>query len=165
MIMCSPSWVRASTPRDPDGRAVPGGRWTGRGLSRGCGRLRRRRGTRPETTSTAPAFGSPDRGRAGMGCSALVLPLEVSVHRSVAVLALVVAGLAVAPPAHAVPTCGGKAATMVFGGGDDVVTGTPGDDVVVLGGGDDTYDDGALGHDTVCAGSGSDRVYALSPDG
>jgi Ca2+-binding RTX toxin-like protein len=89
--------------------------------------------------------------------------MEVSLHRSLTALALVVAGLAAAPPAHAVPTCGGKAATMVFGDGDDVVSGTDGDDVVVLGGGDDVYQNDNGGDDTVCAGPGDDAVSAVSP--
>jgi Ca2+-binding RTX toxin-like protein len=83
------------------------------------------------------------------------------VRRSLTALALVATGLVAAPPpAHAVPTCGGKAATMVFGDGDDVVTGTNGDDVVVLGGGDDVYQDDNGGDDTICAGPGNDTVIA-----
>jgi hypothetical protein len=72
------------------------------------------------------------------------------VHRTLSVLALALAlvgpGLAVAPPAHAVETCGGHPATMVFGDGDDVVTGTVGDDVVVVGGAE-----GGAGPDTCAA--------------
>src|SRR4051794_11223940 len=93
-----------------------------------------------EPSSTSTTRLCPDRCRdvRDGGATVPVVPVEVPVHRILPALALplvvAVAGLAAAPPpARAAPTCGGKPATMVFGDGDDVVTGTPGDDVVVLG--------------------------------
>ncbi len=80
-------------------------------------------------------------------------------RRSLVVLALVVPTLVAAPHAEAVTTCGGKRATMVFGDGDDVVSGTRGDDVVVLGGRNDSYTD-LRGDDLVCGGPGDDVITA-----
>lgn len=71
------------------------------------------------------------------------------------VAAATLAGVAAATPA---PMCDGEVATIVLGGGDDDVLGTPGDDVVVLGGGNDYYHGDAGGHDTVCGGPGNDDI-------
>lgn len=60
-------------------------------------------------------------------------------------------------PALPGPTCGGQQATIVKGSANDVVQGTPGDDVVILGSGNDSFV-GKGGNDTVCAGSGNDVV-------
>ncbi|GAB3781636.1 calcium-binding protein [Nocardioides ungokensis] len=72
---------------------------------------------------------------------------------------LLLAGVATVPQgiaqAGTVATCHGRAATMVYGDGDNQVTGTTGDDVVVLGGGDDTFTDPG-GDDVVCGGPGDD---------
>lgn len=84
--------------------------------------------------------------------------------RTLAVLALAAAGLTAMPASQAAtPTCHGKVATMVFGDGNNDVTGTNGDDVVILGGGDDVYHDDNGGDDTICAGPGNDWVGATSP--
>jgi Ca2+-binding RTX toxin-like protein len=55
------------------------------------------------------------------------------------------------------PTCGGQEATVVRGSTNDVVEGTPGNDVVILGSGNDSFV-GNGGNDIVCAGSGNDVV-------
>src|SRR6476661_6806591 len=74
---------------------------------------------------------------------------------------LLLAGVATVPQgiaqAGTVATCHGRAATMVYGEGDNQVTGTTGDDVVVLGGGDDTFTDPG-GDDVVCGGPGDDYL-------
>lgn len=53
--------------------------------------------------------------------------------------------------------CDGRLATHVGTNGDDTITGTPGNDVVVARGGNDTIDTGD-GDDLVCAGEGLDDV-------
>lgn len=55
------------------------------------------------------------------------------------------------------PTCAGMAATIVGTGGADVLTGTPGRDVIKARGGNDVIR-GVQGKDVVCAGGGSDTI-------
>lgn len=65
-------------------------------------------------------------------------------------VALAVAGV---PAQAATPSCDGERATQSFGDGDDSITGTQEDDVIVAGGGDDTIH-GLGGDDRICAGDG-----------
>ena len=53
------------------------------------------------------------------------------------------------------PTCDGRPATRVGSAGNDVIFGTPGDDVIVGLGGNDVID-GSGGHDRICGGDGND---------
>lgn len=65
---------------------------------------------------------------------------------------------AVASPATAAPTCGGKEATWVGTRGPDTFRGTPGRDVVVaLVGADDIW--GMGGDDVLCGGPGNDGIH------
>ncbi|KAA1427164.1 hypothetical protein [Nocardioides antri] len=70
-----------------------------------------------------------------------------------------VTGLALAPgvadPAHAAPTCHGRAATIVGTAGDDQITGTDQPDVIVTRGGDD-HVTARGGRDVICLGGGAD---------
>lgn len=59
---------------------------------------------------------------------------------------------AMAEPTH---ECAGQRATVVGTDGDDVLSGTPGPDVIVGGNGDDVID-GLEGNDTICGGNGKD---------
>ncbi len=59
----------------------------------------------------------------------------------------------------AVPTCHGALATIVGTAGNDVVTGTPGHDVIVTGGGRD-WVRASGGDDVICAGAARDVVSA-----
>jgi Ca2+-binding RTX toxin-like protein len=63
------------------------------------------------------------------------------------------------PPGGTTPgTCNGLPA-IDYGSGSDVVNGTAGDDVVILGSGNDTFNVGvAGGNDTICGGSGNDVI-------
>lgn len=80
-------------------------------------------------------------------------------HRLTA-LALVLVGLAAAPPAEAeapAPTCFGKRATIVGTKGADRLTGTNGPDVIVARGGKDVVKAGR-GNDVICGGAGGDLL-------
>ena len=56
-------------------------------------------------------------------------------------------------------TCNGLTATIVGSGGDDVLEGTDGDDVIVAFGGNDRIDSGE-GDDVICGNSGDDQIWA-----
>lgn len=60
-----------------------------------------------------------------------------------------------AEPAHAAPTCHGRAATIVGTAGDDQITGTDRADVIVTGAGADHVTAGG-GRDSICLGDGND---------
>ena len=55
------------------------------------------------------------------------------------------------------PACGGVAATLVGSDGDNTITGTAGNDVIVAGAGADTIN-GLAGNDRICGGAGADDV-------
>lgn len=55
------------------------------------------------------------------------------------------------------PTCNGRLATIVGTGGDDIITGSPIDDVIVGLGGNDVIDGGG-GDDLICGGLGADTL-------
>lgn len=78
--------------------------------------------------------------------------------RSVALVALFVACLALAWPAagEAKPSCAGKPATIVSNA--PRIVGTKAHDVIVAGPGDNTIH-GAGGNDTICAGAGNDTIH------
>jgi Ca2+-binding RTX toxin-like protein len=67
------------------------------------------------------------------------------------------APLAVAPTAHAAPSCAGLKATIVGNDKADTITGTPQRDVVVARGGNDTIR-GLGGNDVICGGDGADTI-------
>ncbi|HET8952900.1 MAG TPA: hypothetical protein VFN44_20420 [Solirubrobacteraceae bacterium] len=60
-------------------------------------------------------------------------------------------------PPPAVPTCGGKPATIVGGAGPTDIRGTKGNDVIVDLDGDNMIN-GQGGDDTICTGPGNDRI-------
>ncbi|WP_432561266.1 ExeM/NucH family extracellular endonuclease [Kineococcus sp. SYSU DK003] len=66
-------------------------------------------------------------------------------------------GLDLQTPEPVTPTCQGLEATIVGTGGDDVLRGTNGADVIVGLGGDDVIT-GGNGDDVVCGGDGDDRI-------
>src|SRR3954463_10227867 len=76
---------------------------------------------------------------------------------------LAVGALALAPAtAEAKPTCHGKKATVVLGGGNNKYVAPHqghGNQVVIAGGGDDYIVTGK-GSDVICGGEGNDRVLA-----
>ncbi len=55
-------------------------------------------------------------------------------------------------------TCAGHRATIVGTNGDDVLYGTPGNDVIVAGDGSDVVYGGG-GNDIICGGTGNDNLY------
>ena len=55
------------------------------------------------------------------------------------------------------PTCGGLTATIVGDANDNIIDGTPGNDVIVSGAGDDVVR-GFGGNDTICLEDGEDRA-------
>lgn len=57
-----------------------------------------------------------------------------------------------------IPTCSGRAATLIGTDEADVLNGTPGPDVIIGLGGNDTIR-GFGGNDVICGGDGSDRIY------
>ena len=65
--------------------------------------------------------------------------------------------LTVPPAVGSAATCRGQQATIVRGGGDHTIEGTPGADVIVAGDGNDVVR-AAGGDDTVCGGRGRDRL-------
>ncbi|WP_299924738.1 calcium-binding protein [uncultured Nocardioides sp.] len=67
------------------------------------------------------------------------------------------APLAVAPTAHAAPSCAGLRATIVGNDKANTITGTPQRDVVVARGGNDTVR-GLGGNDVICGGDGADTI-------
>src|SRR5690242_3566135 len=67
------------------------------------------------------------------------------------------APLAVAPTAHAPPTCAGLRATIVGKDKANSITGTPRRGVVVARGGNDTIR-GLGGNDVICGGDGADTI-------
>ena len=67
------------------------------------------------------------------------------------------APLAVAPTAHAAPSCAGLRATIVGNDKANTITGTPQRDVVVARGGNDTVR-GLGSNDVICGGEGADRI-------
>ena len=70
--------------------------------------------------------------------------------------------LAVAPTAHAAPSCAGLKATIVGNDKPNAITGTARRDVVVARGGNDTIR-GLGGNDVICGGDGADTI--LGGDG
>src|SRR4051812_21627301 len=82
-------------------------------------------------------------------------------------LALCAATLAVAltlaatSSGHGRPTCFGRTATIVRGGHNNHIKGTPHDDVIVAGGGSD-HVKGGHGDDVICGGSGKDMLGGAS---
>jgi len=66
-------------------------------------------------------------------------------------------------PANAILNCDGFVATIVGTSGDDLINGTPGDDVILGLSGNDIIN-GNGGDDIVCSGSGSDVVTTGSGD-
>jgi Ca2+-binding RTX toxin-like protein len=62
------------------------------------------------------------------------------------------------PPAQAVPSCKGRAATIVGSSGPDQLVGTLGADVIVGRDGDDRIS-GLGGRDVICGGSGDDDIF------
>lgn len=84
-----------------------------------------------------------------------------SSRTSAALAALTILGttLTVAGPAHAaVPTCQGKAATIVGTDSAERIVGTTGDDVIIGRGGNDIIV-GRGGNDVICGGPGGDRIW------
>ena len=67
------------------------------------------------------------------------------------------APLAVAPTAHAAPSCAGLKATIVGNDEGQLDHGTPRRDVVVARGGNDTIR-GLAGNDVICGGDGADTI-------
>ncbi len=90
-----------------------------------------------------------------------------SIVSAVAVVAIVAAdagptsavGIDTATTTTSAIRCGGRTATIVGTTANDILTGTPGDDVIVAFGGHDRIDAGA-GDDYVCAGAGHDLIDA-----
>jgi Ca2+-binding RTX toxin-like protein len=80
-------------------------------------------------------------------------PRIVLVTSAAAVISLAVA----TDSPQAAPSCFGKQATIVRGGGNDHVQGTPGRDVIFTGMGNDTVASGD-GVDYVCGGDGDDTI-------
>src|SRR5687768_7869658 len=76
---------------------------------------------------------------------------------AVAVAPCLLAVVLAIPGAVAAPSCLGKRATIVKGGGADRITGTKAPDVIVAGGGADRIN-GLGGNDRICAGPGRDRI-------
>ena len=82
-----------------------------------------------------------------------------------------VAMLAATPATAGVRTCDGRPATIQRGDGDNNITGTNGNDVIVAGGGDDDIEPspgrdricGEGGNDIADAGSGSDPLVSGGP--
>ncbi|MCP3422518.1 calcium-binding protein [Nocardioides pinisoli] len=73
------------------------------------------------------------------------------------------APLAVAPTAHAAPSCAGLRATIVGDDRANALTGTPRRDVVVARGGNDTIR-GLGGNDVICGGDGADTILGGEGD-
>ncbi|MGF9754090.1 calcium-binding protein [Microvirga sp. 0TCS3.31] len=73
------------------------------------------------------------------------------------------APLAVAPTAHAAPSCAGLKATIVGNDKANAITGTPRRDVVVARGGNDTIR-GLAGNDVICGGDGADTILGGEGD-
>ena len=75
-----------------------------------------------------------------------------------AVLAMTTVGLVAAPTqGAAVPTCAGRAATIVGTPGHDEIHGTAGRDVIVGRGGNDDIE-GRRGNDLICGNRGNDEL-------
>lgn len=87
------------------------------------------------------------------------MPRSILAAFLLAVLALGTPGTAIG----AAPTCFGKPATHVMHAGDGPYTGTDGDDVVVGSPGNDLIDlFASLGNDLACGGEGDDGIHILT---
>src|SRR3954449_11581625 len=79
-----------------------------------------------------------------------------------AVLGALLAGAVFSAPAGAKPTCHGKKATVMLGGGNNKYVAPHqghGNQVVIAGGGNDYIVTGK-GSDVICGGDGDDRILA-----